>query len=48
MRTPEDIGATVYHVLGVPPDSILHDRLGRALRLNRGAVIEPLFTGSEA
>lgn len=45
---PEDIGATVYQVLGVSPDALLHDRLGRTLRLNRGEVITPLFTGAEA
>ncbi len=46
--TPEDLGATVYETLGIAPDSIIHDRQGRALRLNRGEAISALFDGSEA
>lgn len=46
--SPEDIGATVYHLLGIPPDAMVSDRQGRTVRLNRGDVIEPLFSGSEA
>lgn len=46
--TPEDIGATVYHLLGIPPGTVVQDRLGRELLLNRGNVISPLFDGSEA
>lgn len=45
--SPNDIGATVYHLLGLPPEAEVHDRLGRPVRLNRGEVIEPLFTGAE-
>ena len=45
--SPEDIGATVYHLLGLPAEAEVHDRLGRPVRLNRGSVIEPLFTGAE-
>jgi hypothetical protein len=44
--TPDDIGATVYHVLGVDPASEVRDRQGRPVQLNRGRVIEPLFTGA--
>jgi hypothetical protein len=44
--TPDDIGATVYHVLGVDPESEVRDRQGRPVQLNRGRVIEPLFTGA--
>jgi hypothetical protein len=44
--TPDDIGATVYHVLGVDPDAEVRDRLGRPVQLNRGQVIRPLFTGA--
>jgi hypothetical protein len=43
--TPDDLGATVYEVLGVDPGSQVHDRQGRPVRLNRGRVIRPLFTG---
>lgn len=43
---PEDIGATVYHTLGVPPDAEVRDRLNRPAQLNRGNIIEPLFSGA--
>jgi hypothetical protein len=46
--SPEDVGATVYHVLGIPPDALLHDRQGRTVRLNHGEVMQPLFDGAEA
>ena len=44
--SPNDVGATVYHLLGLPPEVEVADRLGRPVRLNRGEVIESLFTGS--
>jgi uncharacterized protein (DUF1501 family) len=43
--SPDDVGATVYQVLGVDPGSEVQDRQGRPVRLNRGEVIAPLFTG---
>ncbi len=43
--SPDDIGATLYHLLGVDPASELRDRLNRPLQLNHGALIEPLFSG---
>ena len=46
--SPEDIGATVYQLLGIPSGTVVHDRLGRTVLLNRGEVITPLFTGAEA
>jgi len=46
--SPNDIGATVYRTLGIPLDLEVRDRLNRPIRLNRGEVIEPLFTGAEA
>lgn len=45
--SPNDVGATVYHMLGVPPEVIVRDRLGRPVHLNKGTVITPLFTGAE-
>jgi uncharacterized protein (DUF1501 family) len=42
---PDDIGATVYHLLGIDPASEVRDRLNRPVTLNRGEVIAPLFTG---
>jgi hypothetical protein len=41
--SPEDVGATVYKILGIPPEAEVHDRLGRPSRLNSGNVIQPLF-----
>ncbi len=44
--TPDDVGATVYHVLGIDPTTEVRDRQNRPVQLNRGAVIDPLFSGS--
>ncbi|HEY7158559.1 MAG TPA: DUF1501 domain-containing protein [Gemmataceae bacterium] len=44
--SPDDVGATVYHVLGVDPASEVRDRQDRPVQLNRGEVIESLFTGA--
>ena len=44
--SPNDVGATVYHLLGLPPEVQVHDRLGRPVLLNRGEVIESLFSGA--
>ncbi len=43
--TPEDLGATVYHALGVPADAEVLDRTNRPSQLNRGKAISQLFTG---
>jgi len=45
---PSDLGATIYHALGVDPASEVRDQLGRPLHLNRGEVIAPLFNGTTA
>jgi hypothetical protein len=44
--SPDDIGATVYHLLGVDPASEVRDRQDRPVQLNRGTVMEALFTGA--
>ena len=44
--SPDDVGATVYQVLGVNPTAEVRDRQNRPVQLNRGAVIEALFTGA--
>jgi len=44
--SPDDVGATIYHVLGVDPASEVRDRQGRPVHLNRGEVMHALFTGS--
>lgn len=43
---PEDIGATIYQVLGVDTSAELRDSLGRPLRLNNGEPIDALFSGA--
>jgi hypothetical protein len=43
--SPDDLGATVYQTLGVDPTIEVRDRLDRPVHLNRGRVIESLFTG---
>jgi hypothetical protein len=40
---PQDLTATVFHTLGVPPDAELHDPLGRPLPVTRGEVVRPIF-----
>ena len=45
---PADLGATIYHALGVDPASQVRDQLGRPLELNRGELIAPLFDSSLA
>lgn len=44
--SPNDLGATVHHMLGVNPASEIRDRLGRPVPLNHGTVMEALFTGA--
>ena len=44
--SPDDVGATVYRLLGISPEAEVRDRLGRPSQLNRGSVIEPLFSGA--
>jgi Protein of unknown function (DUF1501) len=41
--SPDDLGATILHALGVPPDTIVRDNLERPLRINDGAPLLPLF-----
>jgi hypothetical protein len=41
--SPADLGATVYHVLGVDPSAEIVDLQGRPLQLNRGTHIGALF-----
>ncbi|MEZ6067087.1 MAG: DUF1501 domain-containing protein [Planctomycetaceae bacterium] len=44
--TPEDIAATIYHALGVDPEVLIHDPLGRPHPLATGTPIAPLFGDS--
>jgi uncharacterized protein (DUF1501 family) len=45
--SPNDVGATVYHVLGIDPAAEVKDRQGRPTRLNQGEVMSSLFSGRE-
>jgi hypothetical protein len=45
--SPDDLGATVYDVLGVDPAVEVRDRQDRPVQLNRGTVMKALFTGAE-
>ncbi len=40
---PADLGATLLHLLGVRPETELHDRAGRPFRASGGTPIRPLF-----
>jgi hypothetical protein len=42
--SPDDLGATVYHVLGIDPAVEVRDRQARPVTLNRGEVMRGLFT----
>lgn len=44
--SPNDVAATVYHLLGLPAEIEVEDRLGRRVLLNRGEVIQSLFNGA--
>jgi Protein of unknown function (DUF1501) len=41
--SPADLTATIYHALGIAPDSTIADREGRLLRLTEGEPVLPLF-----
>jgi uncharacterized protein (DUF1501 family) len=40
---PQDLTATVYHCLGIPPETEIHDTLGRPLPVSRGDVIRQIL-----
>ena len=44
--SPDDVGATVYHVLGIDPQIEVRDRLNRPVQMNKGEVMQCLFTGA--
>jgi hypothetical protein len=44
---PSDLGATIYHALGLDPSSEVRDMLDRPLPLNRGEVMSALYTAAE-
>src|SRR3954464_15197341 len=42
--TPRDLAATILHLLGVPPELIIHDRLGRPFRACDGSPVAGLVS----
>ena len=40
---PEDLIATTYHALGLPPDTHIHDEQNRPHRISDGEVVSALF-----
>ncbi|MFI5459199.1 MAG: DUF1501 domain-containing protein [Isosphaerales bacterium] len=40
---PEDLLATIYHALGIPPDSLIHDRQARPYKITEGSPVLSLF-----
>ena len=40
---PEDVIATTYHALGIPPERLIHDRENRPHRISEGRVLTELF-----
>ena len=40
---PEDVIATMYHALGIPPDAVIHDRQHRPHRVSEGRPLVELF-----
>ena len=41
--TPQDLLATIYHVLGIPLDTHFNDSSGRPVAITSGAPIKELF-----
>ena len=42
---PNDMGATIYDSLGIDPATMIPDRLGRPMHLNKGTVMDVLYSG---
>jgi hypothetical protein len=45
---PRELAATIYEALGIRPNTLVHDRLGRPLTLCAGEPISQLFSASGA
>jgi uncharacterized protein (DUF1501 family) len=41
--SPADVVATIYHTLGLEPQTLVHDPLGRPLAISDGRPIRELF-----
>jgi hypothetical protein len=44
--SPNDLGATIYSAVSIPPDVEARDRFGRPIRLNHGTMIESIYSGA--
>jgi hypothetical protein len=42
---PDDLSATLFHLLGVDPSAEMHDSLNRPIPISYGQVIRPLISG---
>src|SRR5262249_21963888 len=40
---PQDITATIFHCLGIPPESEVHDAFGRPQAITRGEIIKTIL-----
>lgn len=40
---PQDLTATIFHCLGLDPESEIHDTLGRPIPISRGSVIQQIL-----
>lgn len=43
---PSDLGATIFHSLGIDPQTMMKDRINRPMPISEGHPIQPLFTGA--
>jgi hypothetical protein len=41
--TPDDLGATIYHAFGIPPETHIYDQEDRPLPVTRGTPVTALF-----
>ncbi len=41
--SPDDLGATILHALGIDPATEVQDTLGRPMQINNGSPLTPLF-----
>ena len=41
--SPADLTATIYHCLGIKPDTVVHDQLGRPFVLSKGTPVKGLL-----
>jgi Protein of unknown function (DUF1501) len=41
--TPSDLASTIFHLLGIGPDEMFHDVLGRPYHIHQGNPIKPLL-----